>query len=57
VVVQRLSTDFRAATAVVSAPLPAAVPPGHVLIRRTFVGINASDINFSAGALGTAASL
>jgi hypothetical protein len=50
VVVQRLSTDFRAATALVSAPLPAAVPPGQVLIRRTFVGINASDVNFSAGA-------
>ena len=34
--VQRLSTDFRAATAIISEPLPSAqsVPPGHILVRR-----------------------
>lgn len=49
IIVERLSTDFRAATRLVSEPLPSSPPPGHVLIRRTYVGINASDINFSAG--------
>ncbi|CAL5218387.1 g58 [Coccomyxa viridis] len=49
--VHRLSSDFRAATRVVSEPLPApnAIPPGHVLVRRAYAGINASDINYTAG--------
>lgn len=45
--VHRLSTDFRAATHIVRRPLPAALPPGTVLIRRAYVGINASDVNYS----------
>lgn len=45
--VHRLSTDFRAATHIVQRPLPAALPPGTVLIRRAFVGVNASDVNYS----------
>lgn len=45
--VHRLSTDFRAATHIVQRPLPAALPAGTVLIRRAFVGINASDVNYS----------
>lgn len=47
--VHRLSTDFRAATRIVRRPLPAALPAGSVLIRRLYAGINASDVNFSAG--------
>lgn len=47
--VQRLSTDFRAATRVVQRALPASLPPGSVLIRRLFAGVNASDVNYSAG--------
>eukprot|EP00887_Chlorella_sp_A99_P002267 scaffold10.g2267.t1 len=47
--VHSLSTDFRAATRVVERPLQAPLPPGAVLVRRTFTAINASDINFSDG--------
>lgn len=46
--VQQLSTKFRVATAVVSAPI-VKPRPGFVLIKIAFAGINASDINFSAG--------
>ena len=64
VVVQRPGTDFRAATEVVSMPLPIQIPrrdpivprapaprlpSGLVLIRRTFAGVNASDVNYAAG--------
>lgn len=45
----RLSADFRQATRIVRRPLPAVLPPGHVLIRRLWAGINASDVNYSAG--------
>lgn len=49
--VHTLSSDFNAATRIVTAPLPAAsaLPPGTLLLRRVFVGINASDINYTAG--------
>ena len=48
VVVHRLSSDFAAATRVVSAPTP--VPKrGEVLIERRWTGVNASDVNFTAG--------
>ncbi|KAK9812689.1 hypothetical protein WJX72_002127 [[Myrmecia] bisecta] len=47
--VHRLSDNFREATRVVSLPLPTAIPPGHVLVRRAYAGVNASDINFTAG--------
>ena len=38
--VQRLSTDFRHATAIVPQPLPSAasLPAGHVLVRRAYAG-------------------
>ena len=49
VLVTRLSPDFRAATRVATVPVPAAPPPGHLLVRRAVAGCNASDINFSAG--------
>ncbi len=46
-----MSTDFRAATRIVSEPLPVvgALPPGRVLVRRAFAGVNASDVNYTAG--------
>ncbi|GAB1608275.1 prostaglandin reductase-3-like [Argonauta hians] len=47
-VVKKLSKNFREATGieVVNMPKPG---PDEVLIKNRFVGINASDINFSAG--------
>lgn len=48
VVVHRLSSDFAAATRVVSAPTPAP-RRGEVLIERRWTGVNASDVNFTAG--------
>lgn len=45
----RLSNNFREATKVVSAKLPSSIPAGHVMIRVAFAGVNASDVNFSAG--------
>ncbi|KAL3154502.1 hypothetical protein ABBQ32_013964 [Trebouxia sp. C0010 RCD-2024] len=47
--VYRLSSKFREATRVVSVALPSSIPVGHVLIRVAFAGVNASDVNFSAG--------
>ena len=49
VVVQRPGTDFRAATEIVARPIQPRLPPGFVLVRRTFAGVNASDVNFAAG--------
>lgn len=49
VVVTELSKDFRKSTAVVEAHLPEEVPQGHVRIAITYVGINASDLNFVNG--------
>ncbi|KAG1673072.1 hypothetical protein FOA52_013141 [Chlamydomonas sp. UWO 241] len=52
VTVTRLSNSFREATAIVPVPLPphgAALPPGTLLLHRVFVGINASDINYTSG--------
>ena len=44
-----LSVDYPAATRIVHATLPATMPDGKLLLRRVWVGINASDINYSAG--------
>ena len=33
----------------VSQALPATIPAGHVLMRVAFAGVNASDVNFTAG--------
>lgn len=44
----KLSTNFREAVTIQSLPIP--VPgAGQLLVRNKFVGINASDINFTAG--------
>ena len=45
----RLSNNFREATRVVSQALPPSIPAGHVLVRIAFAGVNASDVNFTAG--------
>ncbi|CAN0272530.1 prostaglandin reductase 3 [Lampetra planeri] len=47
-VVTALSTDFREAVQLQEAPVPSP-DSDQVLVRNRFVGINASDINFSAG--------
>jgi hypothetical protein len=52
VVVQRLSTDFREATAIVWAAVPNPPPPGTVLVRNCYVGINASDVRKGGVARG-----
>jgi NADPH:quinone reductase-like Zn-dependent oxidoreductase/short-subunit dehydrogenase len=48
VVVHRLTSDFAAATRIVSAPTPAP-KRSEVLIERRWTGVNASDVNFTAG--------
>lgn len=45
----RLSNDFREATQLVSQALPSTIPAGHVLMRVAYAGVNASDVNFTAG--------
>jgi NADPH:quinone reductase-like Zn-dependent oxidoreductase len=49
VMVHTLSADFAKATRVDTLPLNPAPKPGHVLVRRLYAGINASDINFTSG--------
>ncbi|CAK4679883.1 hypothetical protein LEN26_017715 [Aphanomyces euteiches] len=50
IVCNKLSTDFRNATEIVSAPRSSLrVAPGTVLVKNTVLGINASDINFTNG--------
>jgi len=48
IVVRQLSSNFRDATEIVefAVPTAAALPPGHVLVKNIFVGINASDVSF-----------
>ncbi|GAQ80953.1 ARP protein [Klebsormidium nitens] len=48
IVVHTLSTDFRSATRLVSEPMPRPAK-GTILMRHVYAGINASDINMSAG--------
>lgn len=48
--VHTLSPDFTSATRVVDAPTPALpTPPGTLLLRHVYAGVNASDVNYSAG--------
>ncbi|RNF05962.1 oxidoreductase [Trypanosoma rangeli] len=49
IVATGLSSDFRKVAEILSAPLPAAVRPTEIFVKNLFVGINASDINFTAG--------
>lgn len=48
----RLSSNFREATQLVLAPLPARPPAGCLLVKRVYAGVNASDVNYSAGRCG-----
>jgi len=48
VIVTEPSRDFRAATEVVEVPMPEP-GPGQLLVRNLFAGVNASDLNISAG--------
>ncbi|GAB4337473.1 MAG: NAD(P)H-quinone oxidoreductase [Phototrophicales bacterium] len=48
VVVTRPSRDFRAATDIVEVPMPQP-GPGQLLIKTFYAGVNASDLNISAG--------
>lgn len=48
VVVTKPGRDFRRATEVVEVPLEAPLP-NQILIRNRFAGVNASDLNISAG--------
>eukprot|EP00879_Flechtneria_rotunda_P012556 GHRR01013111.1.p1 GENE.GHRR01013111.1~~GHRR01013111.1.p1 ORF type:complete len:519 (+),score=205.96 GHRR01013111.1:42-1598(+) len=47
--VVQLSHKFRQAVEMVTVKMPAEIPAGHVLVRRLFVGINASDVNYTSG--------
>ncbi|OQR88768.1 alcohol dehydrogenase [Thraustotheca clavata] len=50
IVCNELSTDFRGATSIVSVPKESLVAaPGTVVVKNHFLGINASDINFTNG--------
>ena len=46
-----LGTDFSAVSKIVTKPMPplAKLPPGHALVRIAYAGVNASDVNYSAG--------
>jgi prostaglandin reductase 3 len=51
-VVQKLSNSFREATTIVSVDMDtllSSLKPDQVIVQNIYVGINASDINFSAG--------
>jgi len=49
IVCEALSTNFRECTKIVTQSFAATPKPGHTYIRNIFCGINASDINFTAG--------
>jgi NADPH-dependent curcumin reductase CurA len=49
VVVQQLSTDFRAATSIVTVPTPTTIRDSELIVRNIYAGVNASDVNFTAG--------
>ncbi|XP_047325266.1 prostaglandin reductase-3-like [Impatiens glandulifera] len=49
IVVDTLSHNFRSATSIVQTPVPLPIEPGHVLVKVIYVGVNASDVNFSSG--------
>ncbi|KAF1330156.1 alcohol dehydrogenase, partial [Globisporangium splendens] len=53
--VHTLSKDFRAATKIVDVPELPTASAGHVVVQNHFVGINATDVNITAGAYGSVA--
>lgn len=48
-VVHTLSPNFRSSTEIRDVAIPTEVKPTEVIVRNEVVGINASDINFTAG--------
>eukprot|EP00117_Sycon_ciliatum_P037711 scpid71088/ scgid28149/ Zinc-binding alcohol dehydrogenase domain-containing protein 2 len=46
--VAKLSTQFRDAVDIVTQPMPTP-GPGELLVRNRYIGINASDVNYTAG--------
>lgn len=48
VIVNRPGRDFRAAIDIVEVPFPT-LEPQQILVRNLFAGVNASDVNISAG--------
>ena len=49
VIVHKHSTDFRQATRIITTRLPTSLEPGQAVVRVMYTGINASDINYTAG--------
>ena len=51
IIIDTLSHNFREASRIVSCPNPTEtdLKPGHVLVKNIYCGVNASDINYSAG--------
>jgi len=46
--VENLTHDFRKATSIKSLPIPTPKQP-NILVKNNYVGINASDVNFTSG--------
>ncbi len=55
-VATELTTDFRAAATIVEAPFPEP-GPGDVVVKNEFAGVNATDVNITAGRYDPGASL
>jgi NADPH:quinone reductase-like Zn-dependent oxidoreductase len=49
IVCTKLSSNFRECTAIVTHELPSSLEADQVLMETKYVGINASDINFTNG--------
>lgn len=49
IVVHTLSVDIRKATKLITVPFPTSLRPTELVVKNKYVGINASDINFTAG--------
>jgi NADPH:quinone reductase-like Zn-dependent oxidoreductase len=48
IIVREISPDFRKATKIVTTPLPG-LKPHELLVQNYYLGINASDVNFTSG--------
>ncbi|KAF8287769.1 putative oxidoreductase [Trypanosoma cruzi] len=49
IVAVRISSNFRSAVEIRNSPLPSVLKPTEIFVKNLFVGINASDVNFTAG--------
>eukprot|EP01111_Echinosteliopsis_oligospora_P014320 TRINITY_DN5371_c0_g1_i1.p1 TRINITY_DN5371_c0_g1~~TRINITY_DN5371_c0_g1_i1.p1 ORF type:complete len:349 (-),score=117.58 TRINITY_DN5371_c0_g1_i1:131-1177(-) len=47
--VREKSTDFRKATHIITSDLPASLSPTEILVETSHLGVNASDVNWTAG--------